>query len=51
MPKHLLLKMAFDAGYEAVAEKCRQRLLAEAQALQYALYDGRQDKTGYPQNL
>ena len=40
MPKHLLLKMAFDSGYEAGAEDAGSgELLAEAHALQYAFYD------------
>jgi hypothetical protein len=40
MPKHLLLKMAFDAGYEAGAEDAGSgELLAEAEALQNAFYD------------
>jgi hypothetical protein len=40
MPKHLLLKMVFDPGYEAVAVDAGSgELLAEAQALQSAFYD------------
>ena len=40
MPKHLLLKMAFDSGYEAGAEDAGSgELLAESQALQGAIYD------------
>jgi hypothetical protein len=39
MPKHLLLKMAFDAGYEAGAEDAGSgELLAETHALQSAFY-------------
>ena len=40
MPKHLLLKMAFDSGYEAGAEDAGSgELLDEALGLRYALYD------------
>jgi hypothetical protein len=40
MPKPLLLKMAFDSGYEAGAEDAGSgELLAEAEALQSAFYD------------
>ncbi len=40
MPKHLLLKMAFDSGYEAGAEEAGSgELLGEALALRYAFYD------------
>ncbi len=40
MPKHLLLKMAFDAGYEAGAEDVGSgELLVETLDLRYALYD------------
>ena len=36
MPKHLLLKMAFDAGYEAGAEDAGSgELLTEVKALQW----------------
>jgi hypothetical protein len=37
MPKHLLLKMAFDSGYEAGAEDAGSgELMEEAEALQNA---------------
>jgi hypothetical protein len=40
MPKHLLLKMAFDAGYEAGAEDAGSgELLVETLDLRYALFD------------
>jgi len=40
LPKHLLLKMAFDAGYETGAGAAGSgELLAEALALQDAFYD------------
>ena len=40
MPKHLLLKMAFDSGYEAGAEDASSgELLEEALAMRFALYD------------
>ena len=40
MPKPLLLKMAFDAGYEAGAEDAGSgELLVEALDLRYALFD------------
>ena len=40
MPKHLLLKMAFDSGYEAGAEDAgRGELLVETLDLRYALFD------------
>jgi len=40
MPKHLLFKMAFDAGYEAGADAATcGELLAKARALQSAFYD------------
>ncbi len=39
-PKHLLLKMAFDSGYEAGAEDAGSgELLEKASALRYALFD------------
>ncbi len=38
-PKHILLKMAFDAGYEAGADAPSGELLAEAEALENAFYD------------
>ena len=40
MPKHLLLKMAFDSGYEAgAADAGSGELLVETLDLRYALYD------------
>jgi hypothetical protein len=40
MPKHLLLMMAFDSGYEAGAEDAGSgELLVEALDLRYAFYD------------
>ncbi len=40
MPKHLLLKMAFDSGYEAGAEDAGSgELLVETLDLRYALFD------------
>ena len=40
LPVYLLLRMAFDSGYEAGADAAAcGELLAEAQALQNALYD------------
>ncbi len=40
MPKHLLLKMAFDSGYEAGAKDAGSgELLVETLDLRYALYD------------
>ncbi len=47
MPKHLLLKMAFDAGYEAGAEDAGSgELLVETLDLRYALYD-LEDEAGH----
>jgi hypothetical protein len=40
MPVDILLQMAFNDGYEAGAEDAGSgKLLAEAEALQYAFYD------------
>ena len=49
MPKHLLLKMAFDSGYEAGAEDAGSgELLVETLDLRYALYDlDGKTKTGH----
>lgn len=43
----ILLRTAFDSGYEAAADYAPSgEHLAAAQTLQYAFYDGRRDKAG-----